>query len=50
MKKSGCQIGADQSPARLLTVRTMWETSLDLKGSGLCRERHCLWAVPLLIL
>nr|DAS96071.1 MAG TPA: hypothetical protein [Caudoviricetes sp.] len=21
-----------------------------LKGHGLCRERHCLWAVPLLIL
>ena len=21
-----------------------------LKGYGLCRERHCLWAVPLLIL
>mgnify|MGYP006959866933 CR=1 FL=1 len=20
-----------------------------LKGYGLCRERHCLWAVPLLI-
>nr|DAE47453.1 MAG TPA: hypothetical protein [Caudoviricetes sp.] len=28
----------------------MRETPLDLKGSGLCRERHCLWAVPLLIL
>lgn len=39
-----------QSPARLLAVRTMRETPLDLKGSGLCRERHCLWAVPLLIL
>nr|DAG21312.1 MAG TPA: hypothetical protein [Caudoviricetes sp.] len=39
-----------QSPARLLTVRTMRETPLDLKGSGLCREWHCLWAVPLLIL
>nr|DAT48920.1 MAG TPA: hypothetical protein [Caudoviricetes sp.]DAY61326.1 MAG TPA: hypothetical protein [Caudoviricetes sp.] len=39
-----------QSPARLLTVRTMRETPLDLKGYGLCRERHCLWAVPLLIL
>lgn len=38
-----------QSPARLLTVRTMRETPLDLKGYGLCRERHCLWAVPLLI-
>jgi hypothetical protein len=22
----------------------------DLKGCGLCRERNCLWAVPLLIL
>nr|DAN21366.1 MAG TPA_asm: hypothetical protein [Bacteriophage sp.] len=21
-----------------------------MKGYGLCRERHCLWAVPLLIL
>ena len=21
-----------------------------MKGSGLCRERHCLWEVPLLIL
>ena len=39
-----------QSPARLLAVRTMLETSLDLKGSGLCRERHRLWVVPLLIL
>nr|DAV00115.1 MAG TPA: hypothetical protein [Caudoviricetes sp.] len=28
----------------------MRETPLDLKGYGLCRERHCLWAVPLLIL
>jgi hypothetical protein len=28
----------------------MRETPLDLKGSGLCRERHRLWAVPLLIL
>lgn len=26
MKKSGCQIGADRSPARLLTARTMRET------------------------
>lgn len=25
-EKSGCQIGADQSPARLLTARTMRET------------------------
>lgn len=25
-EKSGCQIGADQSPACLLAVRTMWET------------------------
>ena len=25
-EKSGCQIGTDQSPARLLTVRTMRET------------------------
>nr|DAG73283.1 MAG TPA: hypothetical protein [Caudoviricetes sp.] len=39
-----------QSPARLLAVRIMRETPLDLKGCGLCRERHCLWAVPLLIL
>ena len=39
-----------QSPARLLAVRTMRETPLDLKGCVLCRERHCLWAVPLLIL
>nr|DAP39240.1 MAG TPA: hypothetical protein [Caudoviricetes sp.] len=28
----------------------MRETTLDLKGYGLCRERYCLWAVPLLIL
>nr|DAG20052.1 MAG TPA: hypothetical protein [Caudoviricetes sp.] len=28
----------------------MRETPLYLKGRGLCRERHCLLAVPLLIL
>lgn len=39
-----------QSPARLLAVRIMRETPLDLKGYGFCRERYCLWAVPLLIL
>ena len=27
-EKSGCQIGADQSPARLLIVRTMRETQI----------------------
>nr|DAT78543.1 MAG TPA: hypothetical protein [Bacteriophage sp.] len=32
---------------RLCIIR---HTIYDLKGSGLCRERHCLWAVPLLIL
>nr|DAE13712.1 MAG TPA: hypothetical protein [Siphoviridae sp. ctQqU1] len=32
---------------RLCIIR---HTIYDLKGCGLCRERHCLWAVPLLIL
>nr|DAM50105.1 MAG TPA: hypothetical protein [Caudoviricetes sp.] len=32
---------------RLCIIR---HTIYDLKGYGLCRERHCLWAVPLLIL
>nr|DAM22566.1 MAG TPA: hypothetical protein [Caudoviricetes sp.] len=32
---------------RLCIIR---HTIYDLKGSGLCREWHCLWAVPLLIL
>nr|DAZ40193.1 MAG TPA: hypothetical protein [Caudoviricetes sp.] len=50
MKKAVDRFGAEQSPARLLTVRTMRETPLDLKGYGICRERHCLWAFPLLIL
>nr|DAR20740.1 MAG TPA: hypothetical protein [Caudoviricetes sp.] len=31
---------------RLCIIR---HTIYDLKGYGLCRERHCLWAVPLLI-
>nr|DAQ47817.1 MAG TPA: hypothetical protein [Caudoviricetes sp.] len=32
---------------RLCIIR---HTIYDLKGYGLCRERHCLRAVPLLIL
>lgn len=32
---------------RLCIIR---HTIYDLKGYGLCRERHCLWTVPLLIL
>nr|DAR49217.1 MAG TPA: hypothetical protein [Caudoviricetes sp.] len=32
---------------RLCIIR---HTIYDLKGCDLCRERHCLWAVPLLIL
>nr|DAU37470.1 MAG TPA: hypothetical protein [Caudoviricetes sp.] len=31
---------------RLCIIR---HTIYDLKSYGLCRERHCLWAVPLLI-